>query len=84
MLESADSSVASLKTMSAPGRSAARLLVVVHRQADLLEVIGALNAAARLARRLHGRQEQGDQDRDDGDDHQQLDQCESGTIFHGK
>ena len=48
------------------------LVIVVHRQADLLEVVDALGPAGRLAGRLHGRQEQGDQHGDDGDHHQQL------------
>ena len=52
-------------------------MVVVEGQADLLEVVGALDPPRRLARRLHGRQEQRDQHRDDGDDDQQLDQREA-------
>ena len=48
----------------------ARLVVVVHRQPDLLEVVDALCAARRLPRRLHGGEQQRDQDRDDGDDDQ--------------
>ena len=35
--------------------------VVVHRQADLLEVVDALGAAGGLAGRLHGREQQRDQ-----------------------
>ena len=53
-------------------------VIVVHRQADLLQVIQALRAPGRLARRLHGRQEQGDQHADDGDHDQQFDQRETG------
>ena len=45
-------------------------LVIVQAQAHLLEIVGALDAAGRLAGGLDGRQEQGDQDRDDRDDHQ--------------
>ena len=48
----------------------------MERQADLLEVVGALDAAGGLAGRLHGRQQQRDQDADDGDDHQELDEGE--------
>jgi hypothetical protein len=47
----------------------------------LFQVVAALGAAGRLPRRLHGREQQGDQDRDDGDDNQQLDQCESGPAL---
>jgi len=46
----------------------------VNRQPELLQVVDALAATGSLARRLHGRQEQGDQDTDDRDDHQELDQ----------
>jgi len=54
--------------------------VVVHRrQRELLEVVDALRAAGRLARRLDGGQEQGDQHGDDRDHHQQLDQREAST-----
>ena len=56
-------------------------LVVVQRQADLLEVVRALDPAGRLAGRLDGGQQQGDQHGDDGDDDQQLDQRE-GTSRH--
>ena len=56
-------------------------MVVVQGQADLLEVVGALDAPRRLAGRLDGRQQQGDQDRDDRDDDQQLDQREALTTL---
>ena len=56
-------------------------LVVVQGQADLLEVVDALDAAGGLARRLHGGQQQRDQDRDDRDDDQQLDQREGGATM---
>ena len=52
-------------------------MVVVQGQADLLEVVAALAAPRRLAGGLHGRQQQGDQHRDDRDDHQKFDQSES-------
>src|SRR5262245_26569339 len=50
--------------------------MLVAGQADLLEVVGALDAAGGLAHLLHRRQEQPDQHRDDADHHQQLDQRE--------
>src|SRR5262249_1177963 len=37
-------------------------MVVVHCQPDLFQVVGALHAACRFTRRLHGGQQQGDQD----------------------
>jgi len=60
----------------------------VQGQAELLQVVDALGATGRLAGRLHGRQEQGDQHADDGDDHQQLDQRETASnlphSLHGR
>ena len=44
--------------------------------ADLLEVVGALDACGGLADLLHGRQQEADQDGDDRDDDEQLDQRE--------
>ena len=58
--------------------------------ADLLEVVGALSAAGRFASRLHGGKKQRDEYGDDGDDHQQFDQGETGSSsphvssFQGK
>ena len=43
----------------------------------LLEVVGALGTPGGLAGGLGGGQEQPDEHRDDGDDHQQLDQREA-------
>ncbi len=62
-----------------------RLVVIVARKPDLLEVVHALDAPRGFAGRLHGGQKQGDEDGNDGDDHQQLDQGEStmmGTRTH--
>jgi len=53
------------------------VVIVVERDADLLQVIRAIDPPCRLAGGLHGGQEQGDQDRDDGDHHQELDQREA-------
>ena len=63
--------------LAAHRQGAVRVDVVVHRQGDLLEVVGALGPPRRLARRLDRRQEQGDQDAHDRDDDQQLDQGEA-------
>ncbi len=51
-------------------------------QPDLLEVIGAFAPRGRFANLLHGRQQQADQDGDNGDDDQQLDQCECAADPH--
>ena len=59
----------------AVGQGAVGRVVVVQCQPDLLEVVAALHAPRRLPRRLHRRQQQGDENANDGDDHKQLDQC---------
>src|SRR5262249_9058103 len=53
------------------------VVVVVKRQADLLEVVLALGAGGGFADFLDGGQEQADEHGDDGYDHQQLDQRET-------
>jgi hypothetical protein len=59
-------------------RNAARCrFVVVHRQAQLAQVVGALQAASCLASRLNRGQEQADKDPDDGDNYEQFDQSET-------
>jgi hypothetical protein len=55
-------------------------MVVVQREAELLEVVGALDAAGRLSGGLDGRQQQRNQDGDDRDHHQKLDQRKSAAI----
>src|SRR5262249_29264007 len=52
-------------------------LIVVDGQAELFEVVDALGAPGRLARRLDGREQQGDQYRNNCDDDQELDQGET-------
>jgi hypothetical protein len=56
----------------------------VQRQADLVQVVLALEACGGLADLLDGGQEHADQDRDDRDDHQQLDQGEGTAVTHGR
>ena len=52
----------------------------VQGEAHLLEVVLALHAGGGFADLLHGGQKQPDQDRDDGDDDEQFDQCETGSV----
>src|SRR5205085_12350398 len=52
----------------------------VQRQADLLQIVLAAGALRRLADLLHGRQQQSDQHRNDGDDDEQLDQRERAAV----
>jgi hypothetical protein len=53
------------------------VVMVLPGQADLLELIRALSASSRFARRLNGRQQQRDQNADDRNHDQQLDQSET-------
>ena len=52
-------------------------VIVVNRQPKLLQVVGALCASRRLSSRLDGGEKQGNQNRDDGNDHQKFDQSEA-------
>ena len=64
--------------LRAPHREGAEaLVIIVQRQPDLLQVVGALHPPRGVARRLHRGQEQRDQDPDDRHDRQQLDQGEA-------
>jgi hypothetical protein len=57
--------------------------VIVNRDANLLEVVAALQTCGGLADLLDGGEQQADQDRDDRDDDQQLDQRET-TLDTGQ
>jgi len=50
---------------------------VVRHQGDpeLAEVVGAPRPPATLANRLHGREKEGHQHRDDRDHHEEFDEC---------
>ena len=52
---------------------------VVNRQTDLFQMVAALYPPSRFTGRLHRGQEQCDEDRYDGDDHQQFNQGKSAT-----
>jgi hypothetical protein len=47
-------------------------VVIVKRQSDLLQVVGALGSPGGFAGRLHRGKQQGDQNADNRDDDQQL------------
>ena len=65
-----------------PGReSFLGVVVAVHGQGQLLQVVRALGAVGRFANLLHGGQQQPDQHRDDGNHHEQLDQREGRSTF---
>jgi len=54
--------------------------VAVHGQANLLEVVQALDARCRRANLLDGGDQQRDQNRNDRDDDEQLDEREGGPM----
>ena len=54
-----------------------RVVVGVHREGGLLEVVAALRQSRRLPRRLHRRQQETDERADDRDHRQQLDERET-------
>src|SRR5262249_51442816 len=60
----------------APREDAHRVVVVVHRQRQLLQVVGALHARGGLADLLYRGEEKTNQDGNNSDDDQQLDQRE--------
>jgi hypothetical protein len=53
---------------------------VLHGQAELLEIVGALRTACGLAGGLHGGEQQCYQHADDGDYHQQLHESKRSAI----
>src|ERR1022692_4962988 len=58
---------------------------IVTGERELLHVVGALGPGARFSHLLHSWHEQGDQNRDDGDDHQQFnkrERCSTLTFDH--
>ena len=54
-----------------------RVLEVLNRETELFQVVRALHASSRFARRLDGRQEKPDQNADDRDDDEKFDQREA-------
>jgi hypothetical protein len=59
-----------------------RGVVILERQADLLEIVRALHPPRRLACLLHCRQQQGDQHANNGNHHQQLHQRKTPDTSH--
>jgi hypothetical protein len=55
----------------------------VDSGADLPHIITTGCFVGGFANLLNRRDQESDQDGDDGDDHQQLDQSESGSLSHG-
>jgi hypothetical protein len=57
------------------------IVISLHGEGQLLEIVRALNSPRRLARRLDGGQEEADQEAEDGGDDQDLDQCEGAAAM---
>ena len=62
----------------AAGEATEGVVILLRGQSELLQVVDALGPTRRLAGRLDGRHDQGNQDTDDGDDDQELDESEAG------
>jgi hypothetical protein len=58
------------------GKRPVSVVVVVTGQADLLEVVGAVDAVGGRADLLDGGEQHGDENADDGDHHQKLNESE--------
>jgi hypothetical protein len=52
----------------------------VDGETELFEIVLALHSIGGLARLLDGRQQQSDQDGNDGNYHQQLNECETSPL----
>src|SRR5437588_647930 len=63
-----------LDGMNPGGELSLDVVVMVGRDSQLFEVVGASHAVGGLAHLLHRREQEADEDRDDGDHHQELDQ----------
>jgi hypothetical protein len=57
-----------------------RIMIGVHGQPELLQIVAALHSASRFASRLHGRQKQPYQNSNNGNDHEQLNERESASM----
>ncbi len=66
-----------LAHQSARGQSPASRLIGDRGHGDLSDVVGALNAAHRLAGRIHRRQQQGHKDRDNRNHNEQFHECKA-------
>ncbi len=74
-----DAGTAAVRRVAVCGEPFLRAVVVVDREADLLEVVLRSHPRGRRADFLNGGQEWPNQDRNDRDHHQKLDQCEAGA-----
>ena len=58
-----------------------RVVIVVYRQIDLLQVIAARHAPRSFAGCLHGWKQQRDEHTNDGDHYEEFDKRESGPMW---
>jgi hypothetical protein len=66
-----------IATHPARGINLERVLIRVHRQRPLFEIISALSTAGSFPSCLHGREQQRNEHADDGDDDEQFHQSEA-------
>ncbi len=57
-----------------------RVVIILKGESELFEIIRALHTPCGLAGCLYGRQKQGDQYTDDGNNHQKLHESKSSTV----
>ena len=62
---------------AAAGKAAVDVVVIMHGEAKLLQVVGALHAVGGFPDLLHRRQQQTDQNGNDGDHDEQLNEREA-------
>jgi hypothetical protein len=68
---------------SRSGQAFERRFVIERRHNDLAHIVGAFHTSGCFACRLHGRQEQTDQDTDDGNDNQKFNEGEGTSDSNG-
>ena len=68
--------------VSPGGEELVHIVMILERDANLLQIVHALRSSGRLAGGLDRRKKQGDQDADDRNHDQQLDQRKGQPAFH--
>ena len=64
------------------GEGIVGVVIIMHGQDNLMEIVLAAHAVGRFADLLHGRQQQPDQNGNNGDNHKQFDQCKPLAPHH--
>src|SRR5262249_53579611 len=64
-------------------KAAMCIVVAMHRETNLLELVRTARPAGAFPRRLDGREQEGDEHADDRDHHEELDERETAFRSHG-